>query len=276
MKNKAISDVELIRYKNSEFNQVSDYVSVEEPLEISLAYWKNEILQTKNISITMRTPGADKELALGFLVTEGILTDVNSINKIEDATFATQNKITIELKKDVEIDLSKIERHFYTSSSCGVCGKSSIDSIRTIQSKKNEHLNFKISKEVILGLNEKINSQQAVFEQTGGLHASSFFTIDGEFIELFEDVGRHNALDKLIGSNFLKKNFPLEENILLLSGRISFELIQKAAMANISIVCALGAPSSLAIDLAKEFNMTIIGFLKKDSFNIYHGSENIL
>ena len=276
MKNKAISDVELIRYKNSEFNQVSDYVSVEEPLEISLAYWKNEILQTKNISITMRTPGADKELALGFLVTEGILTDVNSINKIEDATFATQNKITIELKKDVEIDLSKIERHFYTSSSCGVCGKSSIDSIRTIQSKKNEHLNFKISKEVILGLNEKINSQQAVFEQTGGLHASSFFTMDGEFIELFEDVGRHNALDKLIGSNFLKKNFPLEENILLLSGRISFELIQKAAMANISIVCALGAPSSLAIDLAKEFNMTIIGFLKKDSFNIYHGSENIL
>ena len=276
MKNKAISDVEVIRFKNSEFNHVSDFVSVEEPLEISLAYWKNEILCTKNISITMRTPGADKELALGFLVTEGILADVNSINKIEDATFATQNKITIELKKDVEIDLTKIERHFYTSSSCGVCGKSSIDSIRTIQSKKNENLNFKISKEVILGLNEKINSQQAVFEQTGGLHASSLFTIDGEFIELFEDVGRHNALDKLIGSNFLKKNFPLTENILLLSGRISFELIQKAAMANILIVCALGAPSSLAIELAKEFNMTLIGFLKKDSFNIYHGSENIL
>ena len=126
---KAISDIEVIRFKNSEFNHVSDFVSVEEPLEISLAYWKNENLCTKNISITMRTPGADKELALGFLVTEGILTDVNSIHKIEDATFATQNKITIELKKDVEIDLSKIERHFYTSSSCGVCGKSSIDSI---------------------------------------------------------------------------------------------------------------------------------------------------
>ncbi len=276
MKNKAISDVEVIRFKNSEFKQVLDFVSVEEPLEISLAYWKNEILYTKNISITMRTPDADKELALGFLVTEGILTDLNSINKIEEPTFAIQNKITIELKKDIEVDLSKIERHFYTSSSCGVCGKSSIDSIRTVKNKKNEPINFKISKEVILGLNEKINSQQAVFEKTGGLHASSLFTIDGDFIELFEDVGRHNALDKLIGSNCLKKNFPLAENILLLSGRISFELIQKAAMANISVVCALGAPSSLAIELAKEFNMTLIGFLKKDSFNIYNGSENIL
>ncbi|MES2589138.1 MAG: formate dehydrogenase accessory sulfurtransferase FdhD [Bacteroidota bacterium] len=274
-----ISTTKIIKFKNSEFTELSDSLAIEEPLEISLSYWKEEQLINKNISITMRTPGADTELALGFLVTEGIIKLADDIERVSEIL---ENKVTIKLKKGVEFDLSKIERHFYTSSSCGVCGKSSIDSIRTIHRKSdsfdklNDSSIMKISKEIILNLNKQVTSQQAVFESTGGLHASSLFNLKGEFLELYEDVGRHNALDKLIGSKFLKNEFPLKENILLLSGRASFELIQKAAMADISVICALGAPSSLAVSLAKEFDITLIGFLKENSFNIYNGAENIV
>ena len=216
----------------------------------------------------MRTPGADQELAIGFLLTEGIISNYKDLNKIIQAD---SNEICIELNPEAHLDLSKIERHFYTSSSCGVCGKSSIDSVRTISENKLVNTSFPISKALILSLKDRMNLNQNVFESTGGLHASFLFDLEGNIISMFEDVGRHNALDKVIGSRFLDQHFPLDKCILLLSGRASFELIQKAVMANISIICALGAPSSLAIKLAKEFNLTLIGFLKNSSFNLYHG-----
>lgn len=268
MKNPEIESLTIIRYHANSEQTVEDVVAVEEPLEISLRYTENGIQTQQNISITMRTPGADRELALGFLFTEGIITDRGDVQEIVQNG---SNEICVCLHPDRAVDLAKIERHFYTSSSCGVCGKSSIDSVRTVSSGTRSTTTFKVNKEVILSLNPQIKKHQAVFESTGGLHASSLFDAHGNFIDLMEDVGRHNALDKLIGKQLLKGEFAIEKHVLLLSGRASFELIQKAAMAKIPVVCALGAPSSLAIQLAREFNMTLIGFLKEQSFNVYSG-----
>jgi FdhD protein len=271
--NKSISTITISKFKDNAFSNVEDAVAIEEPLEISLAYYIEDKLKIKNISITMRTPGDDEALALGFLFTEGI---VSSIDQIEKATQTSDNAIYIYFKKNVELDLSKIERHFYTTSSCGVCGKSSIDAIHTLKDKVTQSKIQNISTDIILSLNDKVKTHQAVFSSTGGLHASALFDRDGNFISLYEDVGRHNALDKMIGNGLKSNSLPFCNHILFLSGRASFELIQKAIQASISIVCAVGAPSSLAVELAQSYNITLIGFLKKESFNVYGGGERVL
>ncbi len=265
-------ELSLIRYKENEFIAVNDTLAVEEPLEISLVYEKEGLLHQKNISITMRTPGNDAPLVVGFLFTEGILT---SYEQIENLQQLGENQFLVHIKKGVSLDLSKIERHFYTSSSCGVCGKSSIEAIQTLTQNYQSAARTKVKKEVIIGLNEKVKAKQIIFESTGGLHASALFSIEGICETLSEDVGRHNALDKLIGSQLLINKLPLSNHILFLSGRASFELIQKAAMAEIPIICALGAPSSLAVELAVATNTTLIGFVKAHSFNIYCGKERV-
>ncbi len=263
----------IVRFKANESLATEDTLAIEEPLAISLVYEKEGILQQKNIAITMRTPGNDKALAAGFLFTEGIISTHLQIEKISQYL---ENECVVSVKKEADLDLSKIERHFYTTSSCGVCGKSSIDAVQILQRDYQATAHFQVKKELFLTLNEKVRAKQLVFKSTGGLHAAALFDRGGECRLLAEDVGRHNALDKLIGEALLAGKLPLAQHILFLSGRASFELIQKAAMAQIPIICALGAPSSLAVELAEATNTTLIGFLKADSFNIYAGKERIL
>ena len=252
---------------------IEDFVAIEEPLEINIKL-KGEILP---VAVTMRTPGNDEELALGFLFTEGILfskcnIDENSVSK------KGFNWITIHLNKDFQPNIEKLKRNFYTSSSCGVCGKESIEAIHQTRKTATELLNIKVGLETLFSLSEKLFQVQKTFQTTGGIHAAAFFDLSGNLLEFREDVGRHNALDKLIGAEFLKsktEDFFIIDKILLLSGRASFELLQKAAMANVQIVCAIGAPSSLAIETAENFGITLIGFLKNESCNIYTNDHRV-
>jgi FdhD protein len=258
---------------NSFYSKPSeDLLAVERPLEISIIYGEENSRQQKNISITMCTPGHDEELAVGFLFTEGIVTGKNDIM---NCRAAGSNTVIAALRTGLSFDPKKIERHFYTSSSCGVCGKSSIDAVKNIIVCKPGADSVKVEAERIASLPDSLKNQQEVFTHTGGLHASALFDLKGNLLITREDVGRHNALDKLIGAWLLKGNIPLDQHILLLSGRASFELIQKAAMAGIKIVCAVGAPSSLAVELAKDCEMTLIGFLRDGRFNIYCGERRI-
>ena len=267
-----IQHIPIITVSNNGIKTFSDAVAVEEPLEISIHIADaHPPVFNKNISITMRTPGDDANLALGFLFTEGILMDPAQVDSIQQ----TENGITLFLNTLMPIDLSKIERHFYTSSSCGVCGKSSIASIKTVRPKSLKNQIFQVDKDLIKSLPKQLKLQQSTFHTTGGLHAAGIFDLAGKLIDLKEDVGRHNALDKLIGAAFSKNLLPLDNQLLLLSGRASFELIQKAAMAGIQFVMSIGAPSSLAIELAAEFNITLVGFLSEHRYNIYHGAERI-
>lgn len=253
-----------------------DTLSVEEPLEISLALFGK---LPEKVSITMRTPGHDKELAAGFLFTEGILTDVSQIDSIQHTqTLANieSNTLLVTTHQDFNMKTDALKRNFYTTSSCGVCGKASIDAIQTVSAFKDLiKPTLRLSASLVKTLPEQLREAQSAFNQTGGIHASGLFDLDGNLVVLREDVGRHNALDKVIGSQFLLGNVPLFNHILLLSGRASFELIQKAAMAGIQIVCAVGAPSSLAVETAQRFGICLIGFLKNDRFNIYTRNEII-
>jgi FdhD protein len=264
--------ITITKYKQNQFVILADEVAIEEPLEISIAYFVNAVIQFKIISVTMRTPGSDAELAIGFLFTENIITTAHLIDKVETKGV---NKICVFIKNNFELNIKNSERNFYTTSSCGVCGKSSIESIITNASAVAYPKAMQIPISIILQLKHNLAMQQSVFKSTGGIHACALFDADGNILSVFEDVGRHNALDKLIGHQYLQNNVPLQCNILLLSGRASFELIQKAAMANIAIVCAIGAPSSLAISLAQEMDLTLIGFLKNETCNIYCGQEKI-
>jgi len=247
-----------------------DVLAIESPLEIRLS-GQTIPEKEKSISITMRTPGHDWDLATGFLFTEGIIDNYNSIESI---TVPAENVIVIHVSKDTNVNLQKLQRHFYTSSSCGVCGKGSIEAIYTLNGKAKVS-DFTIDPTLLCSLPERLRKEQSVFDQTGGLHASAIFDLQGNLQLLREDVGRHNALDKVIGSAFRQKQLPLDKYILLLSGRASFELIQKAAMAGIGMVAAIGAPSSLAVELANDCGMTLCGFLKNDRFNIYSGNQRI-
>lgn len=268
----AIQQKSIISISGNEIRELSDSVAIEEPLEIAITIKEAQPpIFKKNISITMRTPGDDADLALGFLFTEGILLASDQVDSIQQ----TDNWITIFLNTSKPIDLSKIERNFYTSSSCGVCGKSSIASIKTVCPIHKKNAFFQVEKDLIKSLPEKLRQHQNTFHNTGGLHAAGIFDLSGELIDLKEDVGRHNALDKLIGSALKAGVLPLDQHLLLLSGRASFELIQKAAMAGIQFVMSIGAPSSLAIELATEFDITLVGFLNKNRYNIYHGAKRI-
>ncbi len=262
----------VFRISGNSHSSDQDLLAVEEPLEIHLSFVKDFQRQESNLSVTMRTPGNDKELALGFLFSEGLFENLDQVLSVKTTK---ENTITVVFRDDVNFDLKKLEKHFYTSSSCGVCGKSSIEAINTIKKPPNQNNIFQYKASLIYKLPLILRQKQNIFEQTGGLHASAIFDFEGKLILMNEDVGRHNALDKLIGSALQNKLLPLENYLLLLSGRASFELIQKATMAGISIVAAIGAPSSLAVELAIERGMTLIGFLRNEKFNIYSGKNRI-
>lgn len=254
-----------------------DTLAIEEPLEIRLGIIENGQKRHQAVSITMRTPGNDFELAAGFLFTEGILASRKQIAGIKHCGKfpASQNTVRIDLQPDLEINLKKLERNFYTTSSCGVCGKSSLEALKTGASPISRKNIPQIPAEIFNLLPEKLRAVQTIFDQTGGLHAAALFDSNGYLIDAREDVGRHNAVDKLIGARFLQNETPLSDKILFLSGRASFELVQKAVMAQIPIIAAVGAPSSLAVEAALEFGVTLIGFVRDNRFNVYAGRERI-
>lgn len=273
-----VSSVTILQYNLSERKEKADLLATEEPLEIRIGFGPLGDRQQKSLSVTMRTPGHDFELAIGFLFTEGIiqhLDQIESVKYCEDVGKQEEkgNVVRVELKPEVTIDFEKLQRHFYTSSSCGVCGKSSIESVKVACQQLLD--GFTISASLIHQLPDKLRKAQTVFEFTGGLHAVGLFNKTGELILLREDVGRHNALDKAIGAMVLKKQVPLSEYALLVSGRASFELVQKVAVAGIPVLAAVGAPSSLAVALAKESGMTLLGFVRHERFNIYCGDQRI-
>jgi FdhD protein len=267
------------RYTSDAFtNEETDALAVEEPLEIRLGSPENGKNTHRAVSITMRTPGNDFELAAGFLFTEGILENKNQIAAINHCgKFPDrQNTVRLDLTADTKIDFKKLARNFYTTSSCGVCGKSSLEALAT-GAAPIQPIDFpKIGADVIHRMPEKLRQSQNIFDQTGGLHAAALFDAAGNLIALREDVGRHNAVDKLIGANFLAGALPLADKILFLSGRASFELVQKAVMARIPVIAAVGAPSSLAVEAAREFNVTLAGFVRENRFNVYCGAERII
>jgi FdhD protein len=290
----SVRSAEILRVTHGETGILQDAVAVEEPLEIQLVYGAADDRKIKSISITMRTPGNDEELAAGFLMTEGVLRDMTHIEAIGVPTAAEtavsrpvgsgklsvptgmrSQTIRVELSPEVEVSMSTLERNFYTTSSCGVCGKASLLALRTLCPLPLQD-NFQIRSDVLCSLPQQIQTAQVAFRKTGGLHAASLFTADGDLRSLREDVGRHNALDKLLGEAFLDDAVPLRDSVLLLSGRASFELLQKAVMGGIPMVAAIGAPSSLAIEVAKEFSITLVGFLRPESFNIYSAPERVL
>ena len=257
-----------------EISEKEDQLAVEEPLEIQISFLENGKRIQKSVSITMRTPGNDEELAAGFLFTEGIIQSKEQFKTV-NSSILDENKVVVTLMDEEVPALKTLERNFYTTSSCGVCGKASIDAIKTVSIYNDLENNILITRDILFNLPAQLQNQQSIFESTGGLHASAIFDLKGNFIMLREDVGRHNALDKVIGSAFFNSQLPLNKTILLLSGRASFELIQKANMAGIKIVAAIGAPSSLAVQLAEECDMTLIGFLGKERFNIYSRWDRI-
>ena len=274
MKDNRVQNILIHKISSGKINEITDMVAVEEPLQIQLEYSTATGQMLKNIAVTMRTPGNDEELAAGFLFTEGIIKSADDISKIK-TTYTDENEVQVILKENIIPALGNAARNFYTTSSCGICGKASIDSIRTASQYSEVKNKSLIPAAVCYNLQSELKKQQKVFEDTGGIHACGLFDVDGRFMMLREDVGRHNALDKIIGAAMLYNQLPLNNSILLLSGRASFELLQKAVMAGIKIIASVGAPSSLAVEMATENDVTLIGFLKEDRFNIYSGKQRI-
>lgn len=275
MQNNSVKHITVRKVSSGNIVDFTDQLAVEEPLEIRISYNNQGNPVVKSISVTMRTPGNDAELAAGFLFTEGIVKNPDQITDIKNDLF-DENKVTVVFNENEIPQLHTAERNFYTTSSCGVCGKSSIEAIKTVSVYQNQDDTIQVAADLFYNLQHALKKRQEVFQNTGGLHASALFNQQGDFLLLREDVGRHNALDKVIGTSFLNKQLPLKNSILLLSGRASFELIQKASMAGIKIVAAIGAPSSLALQLAEDFGITLIGFLGNEKFNIYTGSQRIV
>ncbi len=271
----------ITKLKGSIKEEVQDHVSVEEPLEMSLKFKKGDKWNIENISITMRTPGNDEDLVSGFLYNERIIENINEIEKVEKkgetvGDYNLQNKIEATINNTKNLDIGKIKKNFITNSSCGVCGKTSLDSIEVLKTNKIDLSFPKINYNIILKSPEFLRSNQSEFSKTGGIHASALIDNNGKVIAVREDVGRHNALDKLIGHALKNKIIKPENQFIACSGRLNFELVQKALMSNIGLMAGVGAPTSLAIDLAKRFNMTLVGFVKQDSFNIYSNKERII
>jgi FdhD protein len=264
------------KVNNGNISDADDLLAAEEPLEIRLEFNDGDKHIQKNLSVTMRTPGHDFELATGFLYTEGIITSAPDIESINYCKADNRNIVCISLQNNIKPNIGNLERNFYTTSSCGVCGKASIESVKTVCPIPDTVDSLRISHTLICRLPDKLRKQQDVFENTGGLHGCALFDIDGNLLLSREDVGRHNALDKLIGAALNANMLPLDKHILILSGRASFELVQKAVMAGIKIIAAVGAPSSLAAEMAEERGITLIGFLRGERFNIYSGAERIV
>ena len=253
-----------------------DLLVVEEPLEIRLGIDRNGKRSEKAVSITMRTPGHDYELAVGFLFNEGIIRGRDDFEQAPRTHAAENcNVVTVRLRKGLKMDMRRLLRHFYATSSCGVCGKASLQALQLqgcpVLRKDEPHIHA----HTVHLLPDKLRAAQSVFERTGALHAAALFDEGGNLICVREDVGRHNAVDKLIGNQLMAGRTPLGDHLLMVSGRTSFEIIQKALMAGIAVVAAVSAPSSLAVDLANRFGMTLLGFVRGESFNVYTGSQRI-
>ncbi len=269
------------KFKSDTYEEKDDLISIEEPLEISLKFEKENQTITQLLSITMRTPGQDEDLVRGFLYNEQIIKDIKHISSIEKfgdkvGQYNIQNKILVTLNDSSNVDITKIKRDFLTNSSCGVCGKSSLDALEVIKQDKTPKLEPKLNSKIIISAPDILRNNQTEFAQTGGIHASGLFNKDGTLINVKEDVGRHNALDKLIGNALINGQIDPSNQFITCSGRLNFELIQKVLMTNIGIVIGVGAPTSLAIDLANKFDMTLIGFVKKDSYNVYTNSQKVV
>ena len=275
------SKYKVLKYKSNNAKNIDDLISIEEPLEITIKF-KNKKIWNKNIiSITMRTPGNDEDLVRGFLFNERIIEKIEYIDKIESVgenvgQYGLKNKIVATINNSENVDIDKIKRNFLTNSSCGVCGKTSLDSLEVIKKDKILKSLPKIPHEIIMKSPTILRENQSEFSKTGGIHASGLFSDKGDVVAIKEDVGRHNALDKLIGHALEKKLLNTSNQFLACSGRLNFELVQKALMSNIGVLIGVGAPTSLAIDLANKFDMTLVGFVKQDSFNIYSNKERII
>jgi len=272
--------VAIEKFDATQSGALNDEVAIEEPLEIQICSASADGAAAKSISITMRTPGDDHELALGFLYTEGIIAGIDQVKAVShrgeaDPDSGLQNIVRVEIDADVDLQLDRLQRHFYTTSSCGVCGKASLDALRVTGQKSLAASQPRFSSQCLIDVPNRVRERQAVFDKTGGLHAAAIFGSDGEIVIVKEDVGRHNATDKVIGSLLSAGQLPGHDFGLLVSGRASFELMQKALVAGIPLLAAVGAPSSLAVQLAKEFDMTLIGFLRGSTFNIYNAPERV-
>ena len=273
---KPATEIEVMAWHGDDRSPRSDALAVEEPLEIRLAGC--------SVAVTMRTPGDDFDLALGFLFTEGIIHgpgDVASIAHCPDDDSAVedgQNIVNVNPTDHTLVDPERWRRNFFATSSCGICGKASIESVHqhapAIES-DGRRLS-RVSARALYRLESELRNAQTVFSQTGGLHAAGLFDLEGQLVTLREDVGRHNAVDKVVGDALRRKLLPLTDYALMVSGRASFEIMQKALMAGIPIVAAVSAPSSLAVDLARSSNMTLVGFLRSGRFNVYAGEERIM
>ncbi|MDA9650903.1 formate dehydrogenase accessory sulfurtransferase FdhD [Candidatus Pelagibacter sp.] len=275
------SNYKVLKFKSNNSKEVDDQISIEEPLEIVIKYEDKEKWVENTISITMRTPGDDEDLVRGFLFNERVIEKIDYIKSIELAgdpvgQYKLRNKAVVTINNSENIDIDKIKRNFLTNSSCGVCGKTSLDSLEIIKKDKILKSIPKIKHNVIMKSPNMLRENQSEFSKTGGIHASGLFNTGGKIIAVKEDVGRHNALDKLIGFVLKKKLLDNNSQFLTCSGRLNFDLVQKALMANIGVLIGVGAPTSLAIDLANKFDMTLVGFVKEDSFNIYSNNDRII
>jgi FdhD protein len=275
------SKYKVLKYNSGKFENIEDLISIEEPLEISIKFKEKDDWIKRILSITMRTPGDDKDLVRGFLFNEQLIKNIKDIDAIESfgdkvGQYNIQNKILVTLNNSENINISKIKRDFITNSSCGVCGKSSLDALEIIKQNKTNPDQPKISKEVIIKSPTILRENQSEFSKTGGIHASGLFNSNGDLISVKEDVGRHNALDKLIGYTVFNGQINPLTQFITCSGRLNFELVQKVLMTDIGIMIGVGAPTSLAIDLANKFDITLIGFVKRDSFNIYTNNKKVI
>ena len=275
------SKYKITKFTKGRLENIEDLISIEEPLEISLRFKDKEKWITKSLSITMRTPGHDEDLVRGFLFNEQIIQNIKDIENIESfgdkvGQYNIQNKILVTLNNSQNVNISKIKRDFLTNSSCGVCGKSSLDALEIIKKDKTPKSNPKLRKEIIINSPSILRKNQSEFAKTGGIHASGLFSSNGSLISLREDVGRHNALDKMIGDSLLNNYLKPNDQFITCSGRLNFELVQKVLMTNIGLMIGVGAPTSLAIDLANRFDMTLVGFVKEDSFNIYTNNQKVI
>ena len=271
----------IVQIHNGQRQKRTDAVACEEPLEIKLAFGKEGQREHRSLAITMRTPGQDEALAIGFLFTEGIIGQASEVTGVRHVGQAlspesAEHILLVELSPDTPVDFGQLNRHFYTSSSCGVCGKASIEMLRAVNLYYPQR-GFPIySPKQIQHFSWQMMPQQTIFEQTGGIHAAAAFDEKGQLLRLQEDVGRHNAMDKLIGQTMRSGDFPMRNQAIMVSGRLSFELVQKAAMAGVPLLAAVGAPSSLAVELAEAHGMTLIGFLRERRFNVYAGVERVV
>ncbi len=268
------------RVGEQEFTEELDRIAVEEPLEIRLRYTNNAEPTVESIAITMRTPGDEFDLATGFLFTEGIIrraSDIETLRYIDDekSEGTYRNIVEVELLPEISVDIDRLHRHFYATSSCGVCGKTSLNALKVQSMYEGGSDDLHLQPDVLSALPEALGARQSTFLETGGLHAAGLFDANGRILDIREDVGRHNALDKLIGGALHRDQLPLSQFGVVVSGRTSFELMQKAHMAGCPLVAAVGAPSSLAVDLAWEFDMSLVGFLRDGRFNVYAGPSRI-